>query len=150
LENAFASIAHDLWLDETYNVASTRLKFATAIRKRHLDDLTDSEIDYLMFKVITTMGGVNTLKFLLPRYFAAWFSNIDGAWCVDINLAKSKLEMAKFDEWPAPQIKSTLEAMRIAAHHEIQSEELLGLGHDENADQILEWVNNQLNATGNR
>lgn len=111
LDAQFGGIMHDLWDGEDFNVTPSRMAFAHSIREKHLDDLTEDELDYLTFKSMTTMGGVPTLKFLLPRFFTAYFANPYYGWTVDSESLMGKMARAKIDEWSAEEKLAALEAL---------------------------------------
>ncbi|MEM7171314.1 MAG: hypothetical protein AAF530_14170 [Pseudomonadota bacterium] len=73
---AFGAVRHDLWTDEGDNVAYTRVEFLSELKKTGLDDLDIVSLDQLLFKAMTTMGGVDTLKFVLPRFLPPTLRNL--------------------------------------------------------------------------
>ena len=75
LRGQFGAVAHDLWKDGKPNAAPSRTGFLRAVRKRLPDELTAEELDYITFAALTTMGGPAALKFVLPRFFAAYFAD---------------------------------------------------------------------------
>lgn len=142
LEAAFAGITHDLWVEEGFNVAPTRLEEAQRIRAKGIDNLTPAEIDYVMFKSITTMGGVGTFKYLLPRFLRAVLSGFLDAGAVDTRVLLGKLEIAEFASWPAQQRKATASALRHLAERLI----LLDLDEPGEGDEwtLREWAQAEL------
>lgn len=111
LDHQFGHVQHDLWDGDIYYVSPYREEFAKEIRGKHLDDLTNRELDYLMFTVITTMGSVPTLKFLLPRFFAAHFSNGIGGATADPHVLQGKLESANVEQWSEAERRAALMAL---------------------------------------
>lgn len=148
LDAQFGAIMHDLWDAEDFNVAPSRMAFAHSIRAKHLDDLTDHDLDYLTFKSMTTMGGVFTLKFLLPRFFAAYFSNPGYGWTVDPESLMGKLDLANIEEWSAEEKVATLEALvsfdqlegERAMEHRGERRSEQGRKIDRADSPVIEWA----------
>ncbi len=120
LDLAFSTATHDFWRGEDYHVAPSRREFAEDIRNKDLDDLSDLELNLLMFRVMTTMGGPDTLKFLLPRFYAAYFANPMFGWTSEPFVVKGKLERAGFDVWTEDQKTSALQALYVVPCEEFR------------------------------
>lgn len=114
----FGSSKHDLWSGETYHASPYRIDELIKIRDKHLDDLSDQELNSLMFSVISTLGSEQTLKFLLPRFFAAFFSEPWYGWTAEPWVIVSRLCRADFDSWPDRERKPVLEAVVLAVQQE--------------------------------
>lgn len=115
----FGSSPHDLWSGETYHSSPYYIDWLKEIRKKNLDDLTNRELNSLMSSVTSTLGSEQTLKFLLPRFYVACFSEPDYGWTAEPLIIVSRLERANFETWPNAERKPVLEAMVLSAQYEI-------------------------------
>lgn len=122
LATVFASLQHDMWSGETYHASSLRFEELAKLREKDLDKLSNSEIGRLMFCVMTTIGSRQTVKFLLPRFFAAYFAAPEDGWIAEPLVIVDRLERADFDSWPENERRPVLRALVLAAQYEIDSE----------------------------
>ena len=120
LAQVFASRQHGLWSGETYHASPLRFDELRKVREKGFDNLSNREIGSLMFCVMTTIGSQETMKFLLPRFFAAYFENPDDGWIVETLVIVDRLERAGFESWPLAERKPVLEALALAAQYEIE------------------------------
>lgn len=134
LAQVFASRQHGLWSGETYHASPLRFDELRKVRERGLDNLSNSDIGSLMFSVMTTIGSQETMKFLLPRFFAAYFTSPDYGWIVEPLVIVDRLKRAGFESWPVVERKPVLEALTLAAQHEIGR----GRAYDYVSDDDLE------------
>jgi len=140
LERVLAKVEHDLWIGDDLNVAPTRVKEAKAIRNKGMDRLDDQDIDYVMFKCMTTMGGVNTFKFLLPRFIRAVLANPFYGWTSEAHVLLNKLKTADFEAWPGPERAAAAEALEVLAQTFILIEEDGVTGPNGATRELLAWA----------
>ncbi|NIA71825.1 hypothetical protein HBA54_24825 [Pelagibius litoralis] len=115
LDVQFGAVTHDLWVADRLNVAPSSVDFAQSIRNSDPDELTNRELDYLAFTAITTMGGVPTLKFVLPRFFAAYFASRLEGWTVAPDAMLERLQLANVEEWtPLEQLAASRALLAFA------------------------------------
>jgi len=98
---AFSDCDNDLWRDGRPNAAGSRVEFLDGLAGKDLNDLGDGQLDDLLCKAVTTIGSVSTLKFLLPRFFAAYFADPHKGWVAEPWLVAQKLKAAAVEDWPA-------------------------------------------------
>ncbi len=124
---------HDLWNDRKYNVAASRIDFVQTIRDKHPDELTNQELNYIAFTSMTTMGGAPTLRFALPRFFAAYFAKPQDGWIVDPEGLMGKLQLAGIERWTSEDKAAALQALIAFAQseQELAVEETVSRGGDE-------------------
>ncbi len=146
LDAAFAHQHHDMWTGERINASPLRQDEVRALRKRDLDRLTLNDLDQLVFKSVSTIGGVPTFKFFYGRFLSAVIRAHDA--CVsDSYVVLPKLEAADFDQWPDAEKAAVLDAMDIWATQRLafdavgQDSESPPDLPDEQALEIREWVN---------
>ena len=140
LDRAFAGIEHDLWTGGVLNVAPSRVRETKAMRAKGVDQLDNHDLDYLMFKCMTTMGGVNTFKFFLPRFIRAVLATPSFAWMSEAHVLMSKLNTAEFETWPSSEKTATAEALEVLAQAYIMLNEDEWSGPDEDARALLAWT----------
>ena len=92
LQAAFTGVEHDLWIGNEFNVAPTRIDEAKGLRAKGFAAWTDRDLDYVMFKCMTTMGGEATFKFILPRFLTAVSRHPNYGWTSQSHVLNSKLE----------------------------------------------------------
>ncbi len=143
LARVFASRQHGLWSGETYHASYLRFDELKEVREKGFDNLDNSDINRLMFCVMTTIGSQETIKFLLPRFFAAYFSEPDYGWTAEPLVIVNRLDRADFDAWPENERKPVLEAMVLAAQHEIDRGQDYDFVWEDNLD-ALKWAQDRL------
>ncbi|WP_282611190.1 hypothetical protein [Pelagibius sp. Alg239-R121] len=144
LARVFASRQHDLWSGETYHASSLRFEELAKLRGKNLDALSNGELDRLMFCVMTTIGSQQTMKFLLPRFFAAYFSKPAYGWIAEPWVIVDRLVRADFDAWPEGERQTVLEAIVLAAQMEIDRDEDHNFVSEDNR-AARDWAKSRLN-----
>ena len=142
LATVFASRQHDLWSGDIYHASPLRFDELKELRGKDLDALSNSELDRLMFCVMTTIGSQQTVKFLLPRFFAAYFAEPNAGWIAEPLVIVDRLVRAEFDGWPENERRPVLQALVLAAQHEIDRDRDLVLDDDLEARN---WARIRLN-----
>lgn len=140
LECAFAEVDHDLWTANQLNVAPTRFRETKAIRAKGVDHLDERDLDYVMSKCMTTMGGLDTFKFFLPRFIRAVLANPHYGWTSEAHVLMSKLNTAAFENWPASERVVVAEAIEILAQTYILINEDEVSGPDDDSRSLLAWA----------
>ena len=69
---------------------------------------SDGDIDIVMFRAQTTIGGCETFKWVLPAFLDRSVANPEQGWMTNSDILASKLDYARFDDWPADQRSATL------------------------------------------
>lgn len=111
LTTAFGGQEHDLWDAHGFNAAQTRHDRLRQIRDQGVANLTGDDLDWLVCKSMTTVGGVPTLKFFLPRFLTMALSDAAGDWIAGPEIILARLDTAGFDGWPKAQRAAILEAL---------------------------------------
>src|SRR5690606_563507 len=88
------------------------------LRAKGVASWTDRDLDYVMFKSMTTMGGERTFKFVLPRFLAAASRHPDYGWTSQSHVLKSKLEMIGAASLTADQARAMSDALTAYARLE--------------------------------
>ena len=140
LDRVFAGIEHDLWIGDDLNVAPAGVAETNLFRDKGVDRLDDRDLDYVMFKCITTMGGVDTFKFFLPRFIRAVLANPFYGWTFEAHVLMNKLKTADFEAWPMPERATTAEAIEILAQTYILIDEDEASGLNQDARALLAWA----------
>jgi hypothetical protein len=116
LSVAFESVHHDLWEGNALNVAPTRIEKTRELRSKGVQHFTDRDLDYVMFKTMTTMGGEASFKFFLPRFLnsvLAYPSNL--GWASGSHVLLSKCKKIEFESWTALERGSIFDALEAFA-----------------------------------
>lgn len=71
-------------------------------------DWPDSDIDLVAFRSVTTLGGPETLKWILPHFLERSATRIDHGWLVGSDMLGDKLDSAGFNGWPSEQRMAVL------------------------------------------
>lgn len=137
LDRLFAAADHDLWIGDDFNVAPTRIAETKAIRAKGVDQLDDGDLDYVMFKCMTTMGGVATFKFFLPRFIRAVLANPFYGWTSEAHVLMNKLRTAGFEAWSLSERATTADALEVLAQTYILIDESEETGPDPDARALL-------------
>lgn len=135
-----------MWSGCEINASPLRTDKVEALRKRDLNALKPAELDWLVAKSMTTIGGVPTFKFFLWRFLVAMLGGFVGP-ASDAQVVLPRLEEAAFDQWPAEQQTAILEGLRLWAEQRIARDDA-----DDDADwtydspdaealEIMDWVN---------
>lgn len=139
LARVFESRQHDLWWGETYHASHLRFDQLKEVREKGFDNLDNSDIGRLMFCVMTTIGSQETMKFLLPRFYAAYFTEPGDGWIAEPLIIVNRLERADFDFWPGVERKPVLEAMILSAQYEIDFWDERDCVHSDDTE-ALKWA----------
>lgn len=68
-----------------------------------VSDWSDDDINIVMFRVQTTLGGPETFKWVLPAWLDRSSSYFDQGWMTISETLADKLDRAGFDGWPEAQ-----------------------------------------------
>lgn len=71
-------------------------------------DWTDDDIDLVMSRAQTTLGGPETFKWVLPAWLKRSSENPCKGWMTVSDVLAEKLDRAGFDSWPEAQQKAVL------------------------------------------
>ncbi len=109
-------VQHDLWKGEVLNVAPTRIAKTKELRKKGVENFTAEDLDFVMFKVMTTMGGEASFKFFLPRFLRSVLTFPDClGWVTVSHVLLSKLELLDLDSWKKSETVALLTALEAFA-----------------------------------
>ena len=133
-------VEHDLWVGDHFNVAPTRVEKTKAIKAKGFTAMTPPELDYAMFKCMTTMGGPDTFKALLPRFIRAVTASPRDGWTADAGVLLGKLKMADFDLWPRRQRAAAAAAIEHLAAYLIEVDRDDWSEPDEDNQALLAWA----------
>ncbi len=112
LRSQLASAQHDLWTNSgTFNVADTRVDDAERLQKKGVANWIERDLDYVMFKCMTTMGGAPTFWFILPRFLQAVAQNPDYGWTSQTHVLSSKIAMLDLSKLTRAQASAMREAL---------------------------------------
>ncbi|WP_296595050.1 hypothetical protein [Phenylobacterium sp.] len=138
LNAAFSGQRHDLAIGR--NVSPDRTEWIEGLLAKGMDRLDGHDIDLLVFRAISTVGGVATFKFALARFLSVMiqapaYSSMTTS---DAHMILPKLEHAAFETWPKEERRAILEALELWADRRII--EATSEGYDPEAKAMLEWV----------
>ncbi len=144
LKRVFSSCRHHLWSGKTFHASPYDTEVLKKVRSKGLKHLNSEDLNALMFGVLSTLGSVETLKFLLPRFFESYFCNPRYGWTAEPWVVASRLLRADFESWPAAERKPTLEALIMAVQQEIELDEDDSYLSKDNLE-AQKWARAQLN-----
>jgi hypothetical protein len=136
LGGAFADQPHELSAEA---VAPDRRAWVEGLLAGGME-LSPQDLDLLVFRAISTVGGVATFKFALSRFLGVMIeapAYTDAA-TSDAYVILPKLDHARFAEWPPEQRRAILDALELWADRRIIA--ATSLGDDPEAKAILAWV----------
>ncbi len=64
---------------------------------------SNEDIDIVMFRAQTTIGGPETFKWILPAFLDRTLAGETWGWMTDTEILVNKLDHAGFDTWPTDQ-----------------------------------------------
>lgn len=139
LNAAFSGQRHDL--DLARNVSPNRKEWIEGLLAKGLDQLDAQDLDLLVFRAISTVGGASTFKYALARFLSVMivqpaYADIATS---DAHMILPKLDHAKFQDWPKAERQAILEALELWADRRLIA--ATSEGYDPEAKDILEWVN---------
>ncbi len=76
------------------------------------NDWSDADIDLVAFRAMTTLGGPETFKWILPHFLERSAVNPQHGWMIVSEVLADKLGHAGFDAWPEAQRKAAQEMVR--------------------------------------
>ena len=91
--------------------AEDRIRVARMLSTPSMD-WSDQDIDLVAFRAMTTLGGPETFKWILPHFLERSLSSPYHGWMIVSEVLADKLDYAKFDAWPAAQREAVLEMLR--------------------------------------
>jgi len=113
LEQAFCDAPIGLWDGDKLKVAPTRVAKAAELRAKGVQNWSSHDLDFVMFKCMTTMGDENTFKFLAPRFFKAYACDTDYlGWTSGPHVFLSKLQMLDLKLWKQSDIEPLFDAIQ--------------------------------------
>lgn len=74
----------------------------------HPSGWSDEDIDIVMSRAQTTIGGPETFKWILPAFLERSVENPAHGWMTISAVLADKLDRARFDNWPPDQRKAAL------------------------------------------
>jgi hypothetical protein len=76
------------------------------------DDWSDADVDLVAFRAMTTLGGPETFKWILPHFLERSIASPNYGWMIVSEVLAEKLDHAGFDAWPEAQQRSAHEMLR--------------------------------------
>jgi len=122
LAAVFGPARHDLWTGDQFNVAPTRIDEARRLRTVSPDKWTNHDLDYVMFKCMTTMGDEPTYRFILPRFLAAFAACPYDGWTSEAHVQTSKVKLLELTSWSDTEIAELSAALNAFADLELAME----------------------------
>lgn len=140
LNSAFSGQPHDIVGGERGNVSPNRKEWIEGLLARGMDQLSGADLDLLVFRAISTVGGVPTFKFALARFLSVMIQApaYRETATSDAHIILPKLDHAGFELWPKAERRAILEALELWADRRLI--EATSEGYDPEAKAILEWV----------
>ena len=89
-----------------------RIRVARMLATRPAD-WSEEDIDLVIFRAMTTLGGPETFKWILPYFLERSVASPFHGWMLVSDVLAGKLDDAGFDTWP--------EAQRMAAHEMLRA-----------------------------
>ncbi|RAK66459.1 hypothetical protein [Phenylobacterium kunshanense] len=121
---AFGDQPHDLRLHGRVNVAPDRREWIEGLLAAGMDRLSPADLDMLVYRAISTVGGTPTFKFALSRFLAVMLLEpAFGAGAVsDAFVILPKLDHARFEAWPEEERRAILEALELWAERRLTAD----------------------------
>jgi len=108
---AFAGITPEGGPDIRAARAEDRIRVARMLSTPS-GDWSDADIDLVAFRAVTTLGGPETFKWILPHFLERSVASPNYGWMVVSEVLAEKLDHAGFDAWPEAQRRSAYEMLR--------------------------------------
>ena len=108
---AFAGITPEGGPDLRAARAEDRIRVARMLSTPS-GDWSDADIDLVAFRAMTTLGGPETFKWILPHFLERSVASPNYGWMVVSEVLAQKLDHAGFDAWPEAQRRSAYEMLR--------------------------------------
>jgi hypothetical protein len=108
---AFAGITPEGGPDIRAARAEDRIRVARMLSTPS-GDWSDADIDLVAFRAMTTLGGPETFKWILPHLLERSVASPNYGWMVVSEVLAEKLDHAGFDAWPEAQRRSAYEMLR--------------------------------------
>lgn len=108
---AFADIRPEGGADVDAARAEDRTRIGRMLASRPTE-WSDEDIDLVAFRAMTTLGGSETFKWILPHFLERSAANPQYGWMIVSEVLADKLDYAGFDSWPEPQRKAAQEILR--------------------------------------
>lgn len=134
LRDVLAESTHDLWEGDRLNVAPTRFDAVDRLRSKGVRAWDSHDLDFVMFKCMTTMGGEQTFRSVLPRFLLAVADSPFEGWTVESHVLLSKAQLASLANWRPTQLEALSEALVAFACLERAIEQEGGLEASANSD----------------
>ena len=141
LNAAFSGQQHDLVVGSRLNVSPNRKEWIEGLLAKGLDQINARDLDLLVFRAISTVGGVSTFKYALARFLSVMIEAPAYAHMAtsDAHMILPKLDHAAFQDWPEAERRAILEALELWADRRLIA--ATSESYDPEAKAILEWVN---------
>ena len=97
------------------NVRASRAEDVVRVRRMLATDSaswSSRDIDLVAWRAMTTIGGVETFKWILPVFLRRSTDDLIYGWTVEAATLAHKLDYAAFDEWPDDQRRSALTLLK--------------------------------------
>jgi hypothetical protein len=143
LEAAFRTQrGHDLWDDRgVLQCSPSKEDRLRLIQARSLDALSWEDTDFLMSCAGLTVGGDETVKFMLPRYLAAVLTFPDFGWYSGVAILRDRLDRHGFTSWAADQRLAIADAMiLIAKAWVLSATDADDVVSEDEAGELLLWA----------
>jgi hypothetical protein len=135
---AFADQDHDLVVEGEIKAAPDRRTWVEQLLQAGFDRISPADLDLLVFRAISTVGGVPTFKFALSRFLGVMIMapRYGDRSSSDSYVILPKLDHAQFWEWPVEQRRAIVDALELWADRRLLAEPA-----DREAEDIQAWVN---------
>jgi hypothetical protein len=139
LDRAFRGERHDIFQGGQINAAPTR---HDDLRRMFASGrtLTAQDLDWLVSKAMTTVGGPATLKFALPGFLAAVVGGGRQGAASDSHVVLPKLEQAAFASWPRDQQAAIRAALALWADQRALALAVDEWAVDPGLDELRGWL----------
>jgi hypothetical protein len=108
---AFADIRPEGGADIRAARAEDRIRVARMLATRPAD-WSAADIDLVAFRAMTTLGGPETFKWILPHFLERSVASPLHGWLIESEVLAEKLDYAGFDAWPEAERRAAHEMLR--------------------------------------
>lgn len=108
---SFADAFADIRPEGDSNIDAARSEDRTRVARMLATDparWSDEDIDLVAFRAMTTLGGPETFKWILPHFLDRSAARPGHGWLLGSETLPHKLDHAAFDAWPAEQRQAAL------------------------------------------
>ena len=120
LRERLSGTKHDLWDSRKFYVAPMRIDFAKELKTKNESDWSALEVDLVMFRCFSTMGGLDTFKYISHPFFANCANyNENAGWMSESHVILGKFEQFSRTDFELSQYTALLDAIESFAALEI-------------------------------